>query len=115
MYRCEPLPEFPLASPRSGIVHHLSGPDRLLGPCFKMGRMGIAQASVRSAQMPKHAGGARCLPQSRRRGSTSISRAQALASPPIEAGPFPESIGRPAHRRSTSFLGRIACPHLLPS
>uniref|UniRef100_A0A6N2K2Z3 Senescence-associated protein n=1 Tax=Salix viminalis TaxID=40686 RepID=A0A6N2K2Z3_SALVM len=27
-YRCEPPPEFPLASPRSGIVHHLSGPDR---------------------------------------------------------------------------------------
>ncbi|CAL8989339.1 unnamed protein product [Prunus brigantina] len=29
-YRCGPPPEFPLASPRSGIVHHLSGPDR---PC----------------------------------------------------------------------------------
>ncbi|CAN7092944.1 unnamed protein product, partial [Brassica rapa subsp. narinosa] len=27
-YRCVPPPEFPLASPRSGIVHHLSGPDR---------------------------------------------------------------------------------------
>src|SRR6185312_10840730 len=27
-YRFEPPPEFPLASPRSGIVHHLSGPDR---------------------------------------------------------------------------------------
>ncbi|CAN6967494.1 unnamed protein product, partial [Brassica rapa subsp. trilocularis] len=26
--RCGPPPEFPLASPRSGIVHHLSGPDR---------------------------------------------------------------------------------------
>ncbi|KAG6654582.1 hypothetical protein CIPAW_05G155700 [Carya illinoinensis] len=82
-YRCGPPPEFPLASPRSGIVHHLSGPDRyaltrtllrrsrsvggathkgippisflapygftspltrthvrLLGPCFKTGRMG---------------------------------------------------------------------------
>ncbi|KAK8955465.1 hypothetical protein KSP40_PGU022336 [Platanthera guangdongensis] len=25
-YRCGPPPEFPLASPRSGIVHHLSGP-----------------------------------------------------------------------------------------
>ncbi|CAF2086776.1 unnamed protein product, partial [Brassica napus] len=86
-YRCGPPPEFPLASPRSGIVHHLSGPViqagkhahtrtllrrsrsvgcapvrdpanqlpcalrvyspvdsllhvRLLGPCFKAGRMG---------------------------------------------------------------------------
>ncbi|CAN6907181.1 unnamed protein product [Brassica oleracea] len=27
-YRCGPPPEFPLASPRSGIVHLLSGPDR---------------------------------------------------------------------------------------
>ncbi|KAH7839155.1 hypothetical protein Vadar_000520 [Vaccinium darrowii] len=27
-YRCGPPLEFPLASPRSGIVHHLSGPDR---------------------------------------------------------------------------------------
>uniref|UniRef100_A0A6N2NFW5 Senescence-associated protein n=1 Tax=Salix viminalis TaxID=40686 RepID=A0A6N2NFW5_SALVM len=91
-YRCGPPPEFPLASPRSGIVHHLSGPDRhaltrtllrrsrsvggatlegippvsflapygftrpltrthvrLLGPCFKTGRMGSPQADARSA------------------------------------------------------------------
>ena len=27
-YRCEPPPEFPLASPYSGIVHHLSGLNR---------------------------------------------------------------------------------------
>ncbi|CAN6974076.1 unnamed protein product [Brassica rapa subsp. trilocularis] len=27
-YCCGPPPEFPLASPCSGIVHHLSGPDR---------------------------------------------------------------------------------------
>ncbi|CAG7862882.1 unnamed protein product, partial [Brassica rapa] len=27
-YRCGPPPDFPLASLRSGIVHHLSGPDR---------------------------------------------------------------------------------------
>ncbi|KAK4372708.1 hypothetical protein RND71_008092 [Anisodus tanguticus] len=103
-YRCGPPPEFPLASPRSGIVHHLSGPDRyahtrtflrrsrsvggaplrgippisffmrygftrpltrthvrLFGPCFKTGRMGSPQASVRSSQMPMHAVG-RALP-----------------------------------------------------
>ncbi|KAG6627131.1 hypothetical protein CIPAW_15G104400 [Carya illinoinensis] len=97
-YRCGPPPEFPLASPSSGIVHHLSGPDRyaltrtllrrsrsvggathkgippisflapygftspltrthvrLLGPCFKTGRMGCPQADARSTQMPKHA------------------------------------------------------------
>ncbi|KAL0745488.1 hypothetical protein Bca101_102014 [Brassica carinata] len=96
-YRCGPPPEFPLASPRSGIVHHLSGPDRhahtrtllrrsrsvgsapvrilpisfltpygfthpltrthvrLLGPCFKTGRMGSPQADALSTQMPRHA------------------------------------------------------------
>ncbi|KAL4598824.1 hypothetical protein ACB092_11G084500 [Castanea dentata] len=97
-YRCGPPPEFPLASPRSGIVHHLSNPDRyaltrtllrrsrsvggatlrgippisflapygftgpltrthvrLLGPCFKTGRMGSPQADARSAQMLRHA------------------------------------------------------------
>ncbi|KAK7289316.1 hypothetical protein RIF29_02947 [Crotalaria pallida] len=97
-YRCGPPPEFPLASPRSGIVHHLSGPDRyaltrtlhrrsgsvgsathrgippisflapygftrpltrthvrLLGPCFKTGRMGSPLADARSTQVPKHA------------------------------------------------------------
>ncbi|KAK7313298.1 hypothetical protein VNO77_37979 [Canavalia gladiata] len=96
-YRCGPPPEFPLASPRSGIVHHLSGPDRyaltrtlhrrsgsvggathkgippisfltpygftrpltrthvrLLGPCFKTGRMGNPQVDARSMQVPKH-------------------------------------------------------------
>ncbi|PHT26115.1 Protein TAR1 [Capsicum baccatum] len=87
---------------------------RLLGPCFKTGRMGSPQASVRSAQMPKHAGGARCLPQSRRRRSTSVSRARALAAPPIHAGPRPESIGGPARRRSTSDRGASPAPILFP-
>ncbi|KAE8729904.1 hypothetical protein F3Y22_tig00003041pilonHSYRG00071 [Hibiscus syriacus] len=96
-YRCGPPPEFPLASPCSGIVHHLSGPDRhaltrtllrksrsvggapvkdpankfpytlrvfclltrtyvrLLGPCFKTGRMGSPQADALSTLMSKHA------------------------------------------------------------
>ncbi|PHT25465.1 hypothetical protein CQW23_34907 [Capsicum baccatum] len=35
--------------------------------------------------------------------------------PLIHAGPCPESIGGPAHHRSTSFSGRIADPHPLPS
>ncbi|PHT29179.1 hypothetical protein CQW23_31241 [Capsicum baccatum] len=34
--------------------------------------------------------------------------------PPIDTGPRPESIGRPDHRRSTSFSGCIAGPHPLP-
>ncbi|PHT26259.1 Protein TAR1 [Capsicum baccatum] len=87
---------------------------RLLGPCFKIGRMGSPQVRVRSAQMLKHAGGARCLPQSRRRHSTSVSRARALAAPPIHAGPRPESIGGPARRRSTSDRGASPAPIRVP-
>ncbi|OCL14488.1 hypothetical protein AOQ84DRAFT_280952 [Glonium stellatum] len=68
--RCEPPPEFPLASPYSGIVHHLSGPNsyaltqihpktsgsvddvRLLGPCFKTGRLQpLRQHPSRSADL----------------------------------------------------------------
>ncbi|PHT26340.1 Protein TAR1 [Capsicum baccatum] len=64
--------------------------------------------------MPKHAGGARCLPQSRRRRSTSVSRARALAAPPIHAGPRPESIGGPARRRSTSDRGASPAPIRFP-
>eukprot|EP01018_Ginkgo_biloba_P020139 Gb_34478 [translate_table: standard] len=43
-YRCGPPPEFPLASPCSGIVHHLSGPNS---------RMEIPQTNVASAQVPE--------------------------------------------------------------
>ncbi|PHT28721.1 Protein TAR1 [Capsicum baccatum] len=78
---------------------------RLLGPCFKTGRMGSPQGSVWSAQMPKNTEGARCLPQSRRHHSMSVPRAQALAAPPIHAGPRIESIGGPARRRSISDRG----------
>ncbi|PHT29096.1 Protein TAR1 [Capsicum baccatum] len=152
-YCCGAPPQFPLASPRSGIVHHLSGPDRyahtrtllrrsrsvsgaplggippiiflapygftrsltrthvrLLGPCFKTGRMGSPQASVWSAQMPKHARGARYLPQSRRRHSTSVSRDWALAAPPIHAGPRLGSMGVPARRYSTYNRGASPAP-----
>ncbi|PHT24736.1 hypothetical protein CQW23_35587 [Capsicum baccatum] len=70
--------------------------------------------NVRSAQMPKHAGGVRYLPQSRRRRSTSVSRARALASPPIHAGPRPKSIGGPARRRSTSDRGASPAPIRFP-
>lgn len=68
---------------------------RLLGPCFKTGRMGSPQASAGSAQLPKHAKGARCPPRSERRHSTGISTARALDAASIRAGPRPESIGGP--------------------
>ncbi|KAL2223685.1 UNVERIFIED_CONTAM: hypothetical protein Sindi_2981100 [Sesamum indicum] len=87
---------------------------RLLGPCFKTGRMGSPLASAGSAQLPRHAVGARCPPRSGRRRSAGISTARALAAASIRAGPRPEPIGGPAlavphptgaHRR----------PHPLPS
>jgi hypothetical protein len=78
---------------------------RLLGPCFKTGRMESPQASNRSAQVPRHAEGARCFPRSERRRSTGVSKARALAAPQILAGPRPESIGGPARHRSTSDRG----------
>ncbi|KEH17022.1 senescence-associated protein, putative [Medicago truncatula] len=131
-YRCGPPPEFPLASPRSGIVHHLSGPDRyaltrtlhkrsgsvggathkrippisflapngfthpltrthvrLLGPCFKTGRMGSPQADARSAHVPKHAESARAVAHNRDDDvSASISTTQAWATITIRVGQF---------------------------
>ncbi|KAK7288849.1 hypothetical protein RIF29_02357 [Crotalaria pallida] len=139
-YRCGPPPEFPLASPRSGIVHHLSGPDRyaltrtlhrrsgsvgsathrgippisflapygftrpltrthvrLLGPCFKTGRMGSPLADARSTQVPKHAESTRTSIHNHHDDvSASMSTARAWATIAICVGPCPESIGRPA-------------------
>nr|TKR97778.1 senescence-associated protein [Populus alba] len=149
-YRCGPPPEFPLASPRSGIVHHLSGPDRhaltrtllrrsrsvggatlegippvsflapygftrpltrthvrLLGPCFKTGRMGSPQADARSAHVPGHAVTARAAVHDRDDGvSTGVSKARALAATAIRIGPRPEPIGGPA---SFSSFPRGTC------
>ncbi|KAK7238863.1 hypothetical protein RIF29_43913 [Crotalaria pallida] len=139
-YRCGPPPEFPLASPRSGIVHHLSGPDRyaltrtlhrrsgsvgsathrgippisflapygftrpltrthvrLLGPCFKTGRMGSPLADARSTQVPKHAESTHTSIHNHHDDvSASMSTARAWATIAICVGPCPESIGRPA-------------------
>ncbi|KAK7231118.1 hypothetical protein RIF29_02753 [Crotalaria pallida] len=139
-YRCGPPPEFPLASPRSGIVHHLSGPDRyaltrtlhrrsgsvgsathrgippisflapygftrpltrthvrLLGPCFKTGRMGSPLADARSTQVPKHAESTRTSIHNHHDDvSASMSTARAWATIAICVGPCPKSIGRPA-------------------
>ncbi|KAM1105340.1 hypothetical protein ACFX13_023521 [Malus domestica] len=157
-YRCGPPPEFPLASPRSGIVHHLSGPDRhartrtllrrsrsvggatprgippvsflapygfdrpltrthvrLLGPCFKTGRMGSSQADAGSAQLPKHAGTARAALHDRVDGvSSGVSTARALAAAAIRVGPRPEPIGGPACDRSTSDRGASPAPIRFP-
>ncbi|KAK7288628.1 hypothetical protein RIF29_02095 [Crotalaria pallida] len=139
-YRCGPPPEFPLASPRSGIVHHLSGPDRyaltrtlhrrsgsvgsathrgippisflapygftrpltrthvrLLGPCFKTGRMRSPLADTRSTQVPKHVESTRTSIHNHHDDvSASMSTARAWATIAICVGPCLESIGRPA-------------------
>ncbi|KAJ3676781.1 hypothetical protein LUZ61_021572 [Rhynchospora tenuis] len=146
-YRFGPPPEFPLASPRSGIVHHLSGPDRhaptrtlhrrsgsasgdyplvsflappgfthpstrthvrLLGPCFKTGRMGSPQADAPATQCLEGTQGA-CRVGGRADGSV---RDEPGLLPPATAGsgPRPEMTGTVrdelsptgAHRRPPS-------------
>lgn len=81
-----------------GFTHPLTRTHvRLLGPCFKTGRMRCPQAGAGSAQVPKHALTARAANHDRRDGiSAGISTARALAAAPIRTGPRPESIGGPA-------------------
>ncbi|KAK8670375.1 hypothetical protein V6N13_036993 [Hibiscus sabdariffa] len=70
---------------------------RLLGPCFKTGRMGIPQADARSTLVPKHAGTA--LAGFHDQGddvSTGVSKARAWAATTIRVGPRPEPISGPA-------------------
>ncbi|KAK7296414.1 hypothetical protein VNO77_50263 [Canavalia gladiata] len=157
-YRCGPPPEFPLASPRSGIVHHLSGPDRyaltrtlhrrsgsvggathkgippisflapygftrpltrthvrLLGPCFKTGRMGSPQADARSTQVPGHAK-RRVLPST----IAMMTSPRAYRQPGL--GPPSQSASVNVPSRSADRLApfhirprHIAGPHPLPS
>ncbi|KAJ3668703.1 hypothetical protein LUZ60_017842 [Juncus effusus] len=152
-YRFGPPPEFPLASPRSGIVHHLSGPDRhaptrtlhrrsgsasgdyplvsflappgfphpstrthvrLLGPCFKTGRMGSPQADAYACRAAGHTKGrTRVLRPHRRRHPR---QARALAADTAGSGPRPVTRGT-AVRKCGLFRvrpGRIAGPHPLP-
>lgn len=82
-----------------GFTHPLTRTHvRLLGPCFKTGRMGCPQAGAGSAQVPRHAVTTRTANHDRRDGiSTGLSTARALAAAPIRTGPRPESIGRPAN------------------
>ncbi|KAI3663483.1 hypothetical protein L6452_45869 [Arctium lappa] len=68
-----------------GFTHPLTRTHvRLLGPCFKTGRMGCPQAGAGSTQVPRHAVTARAANHDRRDGiSTGISTARALAAAPI--------------------------------
>lgn len=88
---------------------------RLLGPCFKTGRMGSPQADARSTQMPKHAETARAAHHDRGNDvSTGMTTARAWAAVAIRVGPRPESIGGPAHHRSTSDRGASPAPIRFP-
>ncbi|KAI3482164.1 hypothetical protein L1887_55195 [Cichorium endivia] len=109
-YRCGPPPEFPLASPRSGIVHHLSGPDRHAHTRTLLRRSRPVPGARRYI-----AETARAANHDRRDGiSTSLSTARALAAAPIRTGPRPESIGRTGYRRSTSDRDASPAPIRFP-
>ncbi|KAK8640907.1 hypothetical protein V6N13_008659 [Hibiscus sabdariffa] len=70
---------------------------RLLGPCFKTGRMGSPQADARSTLVPKHAETARAGFHERGDDvSTGVSKARAWAATTIRVGPRHEPIGGPA-------------------
>ncbi|KAK8616920.1 hypothetical protein V6N13_116890 [Hibiscus sabdariffa] len=70
---------------------------RLLGPCFKTGRMGSPQANAQSTLVPKHAETA-CAGFEDRGDDVSmgVSKARAWAATTIRVGPRPEPIGGPA-------------------
>ena len=80
-----------------GFTHPLTRTHvRLLGPCYKTGRIGCPQAGARSAQMPKHVMTTRAANHDPHNGiSTGISTARALAAVSIRTGPHPEPIGGP--------------------
>ncbi|PPR88583.1 hypothetical protein GOBAR_AA32096 [Gossypium barbadense] len=80
-YRCGPPPEFPLASPRSGIVHHLSGPDR----------HALTRTLLRRSRRAEW-GARRPTPGARRCRSTPRRR---VLNPTIEATTSPRAYQRP--------------------
>ncbi|KAK7293898.1 hypothetical protein RJT34_16775 [Clitoria ternatea] len=93
-YRCGPLPEFPLASPRSGIVHYILGPNsRIPLVCtiseLTVRRPGKRPRKTRSQSVPRPA---YAVTRSRRESSSS--------SPPTADGfgtgtPAWEALGPP--------------------
>lgn len=88
---------------------------RLLGPCFKTGRMGSPQASTGSAQMPRHAEGARCPATIEATASPRAYLQPGLWPPPQSA--LVHAPSRSADRLTPFHIrpGRIAGPHPLPS
>lgn len=87
---------------------------RLLGPCFKTGRMGSPLAGAWSAQMPKHARGARCQPQSRRRRLRELYDRPGFGLRPNPYRSTPRVDRRTGYRRSTSDRGASPTPIRFP-
>lgn len=88
---------------------------RLLGPCFKTGRMGSPQADTRSTRVREHASTARAACHDRDDGiSTSIATARASTAAAIRIGPRPESISGPAVNRSACDRGTSSVPIRFP-
>lgn len=89
---------------------------RLLGPCFKTGRMGSSQADARSAQVHEaRRCGARCHPRSRRRrprGRTNSPGLGRRRDPHRSTPRADRRTGLPPFRVRPR---RIASPHPLPS
>ncbi|KAK8684299.1 hypothetical protein V6N13_040329 [Hibiscus sabdariffa] len=76
---------------------YLKFENRLLGPCFKTGRMGSSQADARSTLVPKHAKMARARFHDRGDDvSTGVSQPRAWAATTIRVSPRPEPIDGPA-------------------
>lgn len=88
---------------------------RLLGPCFKTGRMGNPQADTGSTLLPEARREARAAHHDRGDDvSTGMTTARAWDAASIRVGPHPESIGGPAHHRSASDRGTSPAPIRFP-
>ncbi|KAK7371259.1 hypothetical protein VNO78_36681 [Psophocarpus tetragonolobus] len=99
-----------------GFTHPLTRTHvRLLGPCFKTGRMGSPQADARSMHVPRHARG-RMLPST----IATMTSPRAYQQPGLEPPSQSASVRAPsrsADRLSPFHIrpGHIADPHPLPS
>ncbi|PHT25257.1 hypothetical protein CQW23_35108 [Capsicum baccatum] len=71
-YHCGPPPEFPLASPRSGIVHHLSGPNSRIPLVRTSSELAVRRAGkAPEGTVPSPSPGRHAATRSRRGSSSS--------------------------------------------
>ncbi|KAK7370749.1 hypothetical protein VNO78_37245 [Psophocarpus tetragonolobus] len=99
-----------------GFTHPLTRTHvRLLGPCFKTGRMGSPQADARSMHVPRHARG-RMLPSTIATMTSPRAYQQPGLGPPSQSASV-RAPSRSADRLSPFHIrpGHIAEPHPLPS